>query len=192
MLQSPNAGLQVNSQVPARQSGVAFARAGQRLAQDPQCATSSRSDASHPLISIVSQLSKPAAQASRTQLDARQSVVALLRVQLRRHPPQCAGATRVSTSQPLARLPSQSAKDAAHAVYPQAPLTHDAVALNGMHAARHMPQFGRLVRVSTSQPFAGMPSQSAKPVEHIAYEQIPLAHTAAALGGAHPRPHVPQ
>jgi hypothetical protein len=97
-----------------------------------------------------------------------------------------------STSQPFIALPSQLPRPALH-VNPQADAEHVALAPAGTGQARpHIPQFVRLVRVSTSQPSDALPLQSAKPGRHE-NPQTPVLHVAVALAGAvHARPHIPQ
>ena len=78
------------------------------------------------------------------------------------HAPQLALSLRVFTSQPLAALPSQSAKPALHAPMAQPPARHTAVALaRGPHARPHAPQWSTLLESSASQPLSARPSQSA-------------------------------
>ncbi len=48
------------------------------------------------------------------------------------------------------------------------------------------------MRVFTSQPLEGLPSQSAKPAAQAATLQAPTAQRAVALGRAHARPQAPQ
>ena len=84
------------------------------------------------------------------------------------------------TSQPLAALPSQSPKPLVHEATAQLPALHDAVALARLHAP-HLPQlFGSVFRFA-SQPLAALPSQSPKPVVHVATAQLPAVHEAVAL-----------
>ncbi len=59
-------------------------------------------------------------------------------------------------------------------------------------AVPHAPQWALSVRVSTSQPLLGSPSQSEKPAAHADTPQAPAAHCAVALGSTHARPHTPQ
>ncbi|MEZ4393139.1 MAG: hypothetical protein R3A48_18790 [Polyangiales bacterium] len=60
------------------------------------------------------------------------------------------------------------------------------------HARAQAPQCWSLVRVSTSQPFEGSPSQSEKPGEQV-YEQRPPAHSTALFArGAQAEPQAPQ
>ncbi len=70
---------------------------------------------------------------------------------------------RVSVSQPFEALPSQSPKFVSQRAMAQVPAMHAAVPLGGVHARPQAPQCEVLVRVSTSQPFEGSPSQSEKP-----------------------------
>jgi hypothetical protein len=94
--------------------------------------------------------------------------------------PQWVIEVRVSTSQPLAASPSQFAKPALQ-VKAHAPALQVAVALaRAGQALPHDPQFAAEARVSTSQPLAALPSQSAEPVMHA------LPHTPAAQVGVPP------
>ncbi len=77
--------------------------------------------------------------------------------------PQFETVMRVSVSHPFVGLPSQSPKPVLHAATAHTPAVHAAVALGGLQRAPHAPQCEVLVRVSTSQPFEGSPSQSEKP-----------------------------
>ncbi len=97
------------------------------------------------------------------------------------HIPQWVVLTRVSASQPLAALMSQSAKPGSQ-VKPQAPAAQVdiALALAG-HALPQVPQCARVVRVSTSQPLAALMSQLPKPSEHEATEHAPTLHTGEPL-----------
>jgi hypothetical protein len=109
------------------------------------------------------------------------------------HAPQAALSVRVSTSQPLAGLMSQSAKPAAQAVTAHAPAAHDAVALGSAHARPQAPQWVVAVVTSVSQPLAAAPSQSPKPAAQRPTVHSPAAHPlVAALASAQARPHAPQ
>ena len=70
---------------------------------------------------------------------------------------------RVSTSQPLAAIRSQSRKPAAQAAIAHAPAAQVVVALGSAHARPHAPQLAALVVRSASQPLAAEPSQSPNP-----------------------------
>ena len=97
-----------------------------------------------------------------------------------------------STSQPFTGLASQSAVPAAQ-VMPHTPPAHTAVddAPDG-HARPHAPQLAVLVRMFTSHPLPGFPSQSAKPALQPE-RQRPPTHATTALGPAlHAAAHAPQ
>jgi hypothetical protein len=111
--------------------------------------------------------------------------------QTRPQAPQWAGLLRVSTSQPLASTPSQSARPGLHVSAHDDP-THSAL-LSG-RAAHDRPQALQLATVlsGASQPFTGSPSQSPAPaVQRI--PQRPISQVAVAIGPeGHARPHAPQ
>jgi hypothetical protein len=56
----------------------------------------------------------------------------------------------------------------------------------------HEPQCEASLCVFTSHPFAGLPSQSAKPALQLAMWHVPAVHEGVALGVAHTRPQAPQ
>ncbi len=108
------------------------------------------------------------------------------------HAPQCETLVRVSASQPLAALLSQSPKPIAQAATAHWPIVQAAVALARSHRRLHAPQWVALARVSTSQPSLGSPLQSAKPAVQVC-SQRPAAQLAVLLGRAvHAVPQVPQ
>ncbi|MFO0627974.1 MAG: hypothetical protein U0325_20530 [Polyangiales bacterium] len=75
----------------------------------------------------------------------------------------------------------------------QAPLAQAGTPLGRAgHARSQPPQCATLLRVSASQPFAALPSQSAKPVAQTLTPQTPAAQRAVPLAGVHARPHPPQ
>jgi hypothetical protein len=106
--------------------------------------------------------------------------------------PQWEALVWVFTSQPLAGLPSQSAKPALQATS-QVDDAQVAVALAPPgHARPHTPQCETLARTSTSQPLAAVPSQSPKPAAQRR-AHAPAEHTPVALGPpAQARPQAPQ
>ncbi len=76
-------------------------------------------------------------------------------------------------------------------VKPQLPLVHVAVPLAIVAHAAHEPQWAGSVLRLASQPFAGLPSQSAKPVLQL-NPHAPAAHVADALARAlHTMPQPP-
>ncbi len=148
---------------------------------------------SQPLALLPSQSLKPALQRMPHMLDVHEGVVFGGAGQTLPHAPQLAALDRASISQPLAALASQSKKPAAHTGR-HALITHEATVpgRDVVQTALHAPQFIKLVRVSTSQPLALFPSQSAKPVAH-SDTHAPVRHEATELGAAVQRvPHAPQ
>ncbi len=97
----------------------------------------------------------------------------------------------VAVSQPLPRLPSQSAKLSAQ-VRRHTPAAHAGVALAVLHALPQRPQAPVLVLRLVSQPLAGIASQSAKPALQRTMAQRPAPHDDSALGSEHAAPQVPQ
>jgi hypothetical protein len=98
-----------------------------------------------------------------------------------------------SVSHPFAASPSQSPRPVAHAPTPQVPARHTAVPPGAVQAVPQRPQWLVLTRVSVSHPFAGLPSQSAKPVVHATMRHTAPIHMAVAtLGPLHERPQLPQ
>jgi hypothetical protein len=96
------------------------------------------------------------------------------------HDPQSSTLLLVCASQPLATLPSQSAKPGSHTGW-QTPDTQLGVALLLLQAAWQAPQLSALFpAMSTSHPFLGSPSQSAQPVTQVAMTQAPVMHCALA------------
>jgi len=93
--------------------------------------------------------------------------------------PQLPALVRVSTSQPLAARPSQSAKPAWQAT-PHRPAVQVGEALGAPgQAAPQRPQLDTEVRVSVSHPLAAAPSQSAYSPTQVK-PQSPSAQVAAA------------
>lgn len=88
----------------------------------------------------------------------------------------------IEVSQPFAAVPSQSAKPALQAPRAQEPAVQRAVALGYEHTRPHIPQLLTVPRL-VSQPLAGSPSQSPKPLLHVKLHR-PAAHEDTALGRA--------
>jgi hypothetical protein len=123
---------------------------------------------------------KPALHEATPQTPAAQEAVPLVAVQALPQRPQFATLVRVSASQPLVALPSQSAKPVAQ-VLTHADATHEAVAFARMgHTVPQAPQCAVLVRVSVSHPFVALVSQSPKPVAQV-FLQAEATHAGAAL-----------
>jgi len=166
--------------------------AGHARPQVPQFETLVAVAASQPLAALPSQSAKPAAQLATAHAPAMQAAVPLAAAQARPHAPQLPALVRVSTSQPLAGLRSQSAKPALHAPIAHAPAAHVAAALAKLQARPQAPQWAALVRVSASHPLAALRSQSAKFAAHAVIAQAPAVHAPVPLAGLHARPQAPQ
>jgi hypothetical protein len=110
------------------------------------------------------------------------------------HVPQWSTDDPSATSQPLAALPSQSAKPALQAPTLHVPLRQAGLALAGAeHTVPQAPQARTEDARSASQPFAGSPSQSANPVRHAPSPHTPEPQDAEALaGGGQLVAHAPQ
>ncbi len=159
--------------------------AEQVVPQRPQLALLVCAFTSHPLAAVPSQLAKPALQDPTAQAPAMQVEVLLgPAVHVAPHAPQWVALVRVSTSQPLAAMPSQSAKPGTQ-VNPHRLAVHVGEALGtGGHAVSHAPQWVGSSRSSVSQPFAAFPSQSPKPPEHTLTTHAPARHAGSALSSA--------
>src|SRR5436190_1717267 len=94
-------------------------------------------------------------------------------------PPQWLASFCRSTSQPLEAWPSQLAEPALQAMV-QLALRRAGVLLVEEQARVQLPQWGGSVARFTSQPLAGLPSQSAKPVAHCKTAQVPPAQRGVA------------
>jgi hypothetical protein len=182
--QSAKPAAQANPHAPAAQYVVALATVGHAVPQAPQCRGSLASVAQVPeqLACAAWQLTPhtppehivPAAQAVP-------------------HAPQLALSLRVSTSQPLATLPSQLAYPVAHAVMVHAPAVQPDVALGSAQVRPQAPQLVALVWVLVSQPLAAAPSQLPKPAEHPMTVHAPAAQPlVATLVSAHTAPQALQ
>jgi hypothetical protein len=87
--------------------------------------------------------------------------------------PQLVSVLRL-VSQPLAGMPSQSAKPELQ-TRPHAPLLQTAVEFGPEgQTLPQPPQWFASVRMLVSQPLAGLPSQSAKPVGHVPAQPAPM------------------
>ena len=155
----------------------------------PQLLRSLCSEASQPLVALLSQFAKFVAQAPRAQEPVLQVAAALAKKHGRPQPPQCVVLVLVFVSQPFTASPSQLPKPAPHAPRMHTPLVQLTAALGRLHPAPHAPQFERLVFVSVSQPLPLLPSQS--PVPAL---QVPdcVPHTPAEHRGTRPETIVVQ
>ena len=186
--QSPKPGLQAIWQAPSAQEAAPLV-ASQALPQAAQCSASLARFTSHPSTRLLLQSAKPGLQAI-WQAPSAQEAAPLLPLQTLPQAPQWVTLLARSTSQPVTTWPSQSALPALHEPMAQAPLTHAEVAPGRLHALPQAPQLATEVR-STSQPFCGLPSQSAKPGPQ-AMPHTPLLHAGAPLAPPQMVPHTPQ
>ena len=108
------------------------------------------------------------------------------------HSPQLFGSALGLASQPFDGSRSQSAKPMLHAAMTQVPLTHIMVALGALQAFPQLPQLFASLCMLVSQPFDGLPSQSAKAALHVAMTHWELTQAGVALGREHIAPQLPQ
>jgi hypothetical protein len=177
---------------PPAQLAAVLGRAGHCMPQPPQWATLVWVLVSQPFCVLLSQSAKPVAQPVSVHVEAMHTSVELDAPQVRPQPPQCAALVRVSASQPLLVLPSQSEKPAVQ-VSAHMPTAHAGTALGAPgQEVPQAPQWEVLVRVSVSQPLVGLSSQLPNPIAQAATPHCPIAQTAVALGGLQVRPQAPQ
>jgi hypothetical protein len=106
--------------------------------------------------------------------------------------PQLFLSVAVSTSQPVAALPSQLAFGALQTGCVHLPPTHPSTPPFMLHGCPQAPQLPTFVFVSISQPFAALPSQSAYPVAQAVMVHLEPAHDGVAWFVLHAAPHAPQ
>src|SRR5579864_5149337 len=107
-------------QLPLEQAGVPLATM-HSAPQPPQLLGSTPMLVSQPSTAAPLQSAQPALQAATVQLPAAPAGTALGRLHAAPQPPQFAASVRMSCSQPLAALPSQSAKPALQLAITHAP-----------------------------------------------------------------------
>jgi hypothetical protein len=105
--------------------------------------------------------------------------------------PQSLGSTSRLASQPLAGLPSQSAKPRLQVAMHVPPVQVE-VALGEEQTVPQAPQWLGSLAVLVSQPLAGLPSQSVKPTLQVASWHWPAVHTAVPLAKEQTVPQAPQ
>jgi hypothetical protein len=106
--------------------------------------------------------------------------------------PQLLGLFEVLTSQPSPALPLQSARGAVQLLMPQTPFTQfGCEPLPPGQTLPQIPQLLTLLLVLTSQPFAGLPSQLAKPALQFS-TQLPALQVGVALFVPQMLPQAPQ
>ena len=160
--------------------------------QRPQCCALVTVLVSQPVVGSASQSPKPVLHASIAQALMRHAAVALRIAQARPQAPQLAVSVRLSTSQPFAAIPSQSAKPGAHSMR-QAPITQMPTELvPAGHAVPQAPQFIAAVWRLTSQPLVALMSQSEYGAVHMRMPHTPIAHEGAPLATRQVVPQAPQ
>jgi hypothetical protein len=189
MSQSAKPMLQVIPHVPIVHVAVELAASGHVLPHAPQLAALVRVLVSQPLTALPSQSAKPSAQAVWHRPIAHEAVAFGPAVQTVPQAPQFMVLARVSVSQPLAALRSQSAKPASH-TSPHAPIRHARVAWTpAAHAMPHMPQWFASDCGSThSAPHRSCPL--AQPVPHTSAPSV--VRVQSGVPPAHAMPHMPQ
>jgi hypothetical protein len=161
----------------------------QALLQEPQCVASVPRFISQPLLERPSQLPKPELQESE-HAPRLQVAVALAPLHTAPHAPQFAVDVLVFVSQPLFLLPSQSAKLPVQTGV-QTPATQLVVPFAFVQAMPQPPQLLMSVVVGVSQPFFGLPSQSAKPALQVG-TQTPAVHAVEPCAFEQAMPQPPQ
>jgi len=137
--------LQVDPQVPALQTAVAFEGAVQTVPQAPQLFTELLRFVSQPLPALLSQLPKPALQVI-PHTPPLQEAVPLVLLQTVPQAPQLFTELLRFVSQPLPALLSQLPKPALQ-VIPHTPLLHEAVPLVPLQTVPQAPQLFTSVNV---------------------------------------------
>jgi hypothetical protein len=145
---------------------------------------------SHPFVSTVSQLLKPALHEPILHEPVEQVAVALARLQAVPHTPQFVSVVS-GASHPLGSPLSQLPKPGLQALILQAPVEHVPVALARLHGVAQAPQFVSVVS-GASQPLASMLSQLPKPGLHVLIMQVAVEHVAIAFARLHAVPQAPQ
>jgi hypothetical protein len=161
-------------QTPSAQVAPAFGKL-HLIPQPPQLFTSlERTAVSHPLAALPSQSPKPFWQAPTTQvLDEHASTETFGSAHAAVQLPQWLTSVTSFTQLPeqlISPEPQVVAQDPEEHTWPPP------------QAFLQLPQFALSLCVLTSHPFAGLPSQSAKPVLQAPIPQAPAAHVAPAFG----------
>ena len=192
-LQSPNPALQVPLQTPAPQVRVATPFDEQEVPHPPQLFGSAPTLISQPSVRLLPLQSAKFGEHVPLQTPAPHVRVAIpLGEHTTLHPPQLFGLVPISISQPLLGIESQLAKPVLQLAMPHVPAVQLAVPFGAAHTAPQAPQWPVFDRVSTSQPFAALPSQSAKPALQV-NPHADEPHVVVALARAgHTTPQPPQ
>ena len=188
MSQLPKPPLHAMAQLPALHDGVPFEPL-HTLPQAPQFDALVCVFGSQPVTALISQSANPALHAM-AQLPALHEGVPFEPLHALPHDPQFDALVLVFTSQPLAALMSQSAKPALHAMA-HTLFEQEGVPFELLQIVPQEPQFTALVLVFTSQPFAALMSQLAKPALH-AMAHVPLEHEGVPFVPLQTVPQAPQ
>ena len=165
-------------QAPVPQPGVPLFEL-HTVAQVPQCVGSVCRKASQPSPTKLLQFAHPPVHAVMAQALPEHDDVAWLVLHARPQPPQFDALELVLVSQPLPMLLSQSPIGTVQAM-PQVPLLHDGLPPDAEHEFAQVPQWVESFFRSVSQPFATLPSQSAKFAAQVIW-QAPAAQDAVPL-----------
>lgn len=186
--QSAKVPLQAIEHAPPLQLGVPFTLL-HAFPQVPQCSTLMPVFTSQPFSTLPSQFMNGAVQVMAHAPPVHDGVPPVL-LQALPQAPQCSTFEFLSTSQPLAALPSQLAKDPVQ-VMPQAPPLHDGVPPAVLQALPQPPQCSTLPFKFASQPFCTAPSQLPKPALQPMV-QLPAVQPGVPLVPLQALPQVPQ
>jgi len=160
---------------PERQVAVPFGWSGQTFEHVPQLLTLPMRLTSHPLTGSSSQSWKPLLQVM-LQMPPWQLGVPFVPLHADPHALQFFASFSGLDSQPSAGSWLQSKNPSVQLATVHVPLVHAAVALARLQRLPQPPQLFTSVDFAVSHPFAGLPSQSAKPVpqegEHLPPEQL--------------------
>jgi hypothetical protein len=188
-LQLPKPVLHVPStQAPPLQLAPALANV-QEVPQAPQLVTVVFRFVSQPLVRSPSQSPQPALQVG-AHFPAVHATPPCGFVQAIPQVPQFAAVVFRFVSQPLDGSLSQFPKPAVHVPSVHTPPGQVSVAFARLHTAPQPPQLLRVV-VLVSQPFAGFPSQLAKPAAHTG-RHVPAGQLVVPFAFVQAAPHAPQ
>jgi len=161
----------------------------QTVVQDPQWTGSVLRLTSQPLATLLSQFAYPELQLI-PQVPPVQLAVPLLVEQVLPHEPQFV-VVLSAASQPSLGLLLQLEYPLLQVIL-QTPLLQAGVPLAAEHLVPHALQLLTSALRLTSQPFAALPSQSAKPALQLWIPHTPAVHLGVALGRLHTVPQLPQ
>ena len=188
-MQSPNPLSQVVPQVPPLHSGTTCGLA-HRAPHAPQFAAEVPRWTSQPLPGSPSQSPKPAAHPRMHVPPVHVAVAFEPAAHDVPQVPQFVLDAAVLVSQPLLRLPSQSANPGLHVWNMHVEIAQRVVAFGRAHVTPQAPQFVKLFSVSVSQ--SGVLSQFARPLVQVDSAQTPAVQTFVPPASVHGIAHAPQ